>query len=106
MSVLSEEEFFHYLLNKTKATYLKSELHVKHPDSTWGYAVCDTPIQKGAPVLLGLNWGDKNKTTQTEYPPLQKQRKWRFVTHSRKYLNEYMGVGDVNELFIVFSINC
>lgn len=89
-----EEQFFYDLLEKTNKVFEHSATRKKHIDQNWNFAICETPIKKGEGLVFGLNWGGDNINQQTVYPPSRRKdgRKWKFVTHSRKYFKEYFQV--------------
>ena len=85
-----EVEFFEYLLKKTKKLYKKTATYKANPNKNWGYAICDTPIQKGKGLFFGLNWGNKSGNPQTQYPQKNKERNWAFANQARKFIKLFM----------------
>lgn len=51
---MTEEEFFHQLLSKTRDTFLKSKPYQKFQDKNWNSAICETPLQKNNELFFGL----------------------------------------------------
>ncbi|RYC51858.1 hypothetical protein [Flagellimonas olearia] len=94
----SEERFFHQLMGKTRALFLKSKTFEKHQDKNWNSAICETPIQISKGLFFGLNWGGNNIGQQTTYPEKHRKRDWQFISHSRKYFREYLNseIEDLN----------
>jgi hypothetical protein len=100
---MTEEEFFYYLLDKTKVEFKKSPVYEKYGDAkNWNCAVCETPIQKEKGIFFGLNWGGRDIKQQTAYPKKEKddkeKRDWSFAKHARKYFNQYFNkrIEDLN----------
>jgi hypothetical protein len=96
------EKFFHDLLLKTKDAFQKSSIkryqEQQIPSKKWNYGICDTPIQKGKGILVGLNWGGDNHENQKDYPKLDKIRNWRFIKTSLPLLKKYLGIMTLDDL--------
>lgn len=98
---MEEEKFFYYLLKKTGEVFKSAPIceYQISKGFNWNYAVCETPIQKNKGVLFGLNWGGDNISAQTQHPKSDKKnRKWNFMSTSRKYFSKYLNVESENEL--------
>ena len=64
----------------------------------WNFGICETPIQKGKSVILGLNWGGDDYPPQKSYPILEKERDWSFIRSSMPYLTKYLGINEIQEI--------
>ena len=97
---MKEKDFFYYLLEKTKATYLESKIYKYQIDNTknWNYAVCETQIKKNKGIILGLNWGNDNKYAQTEYPKKGKKRNWKFLKNSMYFFYSYLNIKSIDDI--------
>lgn len=94
---MNAEEFFYYLLDKTRVTYENTP--ISEINSKWGASVCDTTIKKGKPVLAGINWGgDKDYGIQTEYPKNDKKRDYTFLRKIPSLLEKHFRIQGIHEI--------
>lgn len=89
------EEFFLELKGKIELAFNNAPISQK-PGST--FAICETSIQKGRDIILGLNWGGTKEISQADYPKPTKDRKWNFATHSMKYFIKYLQITSIDEI--------
>jgi len=95
---MNEREFFDYLRKKTEEIFKTTSIYKTHPDKNWNYAICDTTIKKGKPIIFGLNWGGNDIDAQSEYPKDDKSRNWNFISHSNNFFQEYLKISDISEV--------
>lgn len=104
----NSEGFFYELLNKTAETFSASNIKVIQDGrgEEWNYAICDTPIQQGKGIILGINWGGKgNYKVQNQIPVGKEIGNYLFIARSRKYLELDWGL-DFNNLNFNYSNLC
>jgi len=96
---MNENDFFKKLLKETAIAFESAPIkgQQKTKKESWNYAVCETPILRNASIILGLNWGGKNIEAQTDYPKIKTDRTWNFVNNSKKYLEEYLNIKNINK---------
>jgi hypothetical protein len=96
---LDEHELFDHLKRKTEIAYRQSDVFIKNP--SWSYSICGTPIQKGAGLLVGLNWGGggngESFPSQT-YPNNIDAKTYVFIKRLFPYLNKYLKLADPHEI--------
>lgn len=88
------EDFFYYLLNKTKEEFIRTPIYKKQVllNRNWNYAVCATPIQKGKGVIFGINWGGDCISAQTKYPTGENIWNYTFIQQSKELLKRYLAI--------------
>ncbi len=86
-----EDIIFYDLLDKTATVFEDPSNGLRLEGKNWNYAICDTPIQKGAGVFFGINWGGNDINAQSTHPPKYKERDWSFINHCRTYIDWHFG---------------
>lgn len=88
-----EEQFLQDLLAYTEEMFLNSPVYATQKQSgcQWSYSVCNTPIQRGKGILLGINWGVSGyHVPQTKMPDGKEITTYNFIYRSREFLERYL----------------
>ena len=106
---MNSNEKYITLLHQVGNQFKQSDIITKQTKgiNEWNYALCATPIQKNMGLLLGINWGGKDKfyPISDDVPTGEDIKEYPFIKRCKGYLQKYLEV-DLEKINFNYSNFC